>query len=202
MNSIVICHPDIDTLHEAVSIHQSELSYTLNSILGHDHLCYLYSELTDDENSFVGVAKENGFVVGIISGSIVPEKITKRIFSRYPFKGWLNSLMVIFRHPSLLKQVYESQDVNKPVIWDGKIIIPVLSTIAVSPQVRGRGVGRALIHALEDYFRYTGVNCYRVDTLITNSARTFYIKNGFIEVTQRSGSVIMIKEIVDVESWV
>jgi ribosomal protein S18 acetylase RimI-like enzyme len=195
VNSQLTIEPlSVNFLVEVIRIHQAVLGYTLNSQLGDAHLTFIYQQMAHDLHSFVGVARLNGQPVGVVSGTVDPEKLKKRFLKSMRPKLALNLLFRLIQNPGLLREFHKGDQIGSLVKVDGQPIQAILTTIAVDPRFQGRGIGAGLVSALEVFFRERGIEFYRLDTLISNhSARTFYQKLGFEEFETRADSVIYIK---------
>ena len=110
--------------------------------------------------------------------------------------GWMNVALSFIRHPDLFIEWMHGNQVGRPILMLGKRIDPILTTIGIDPAFQGLGIGKRLIHELENYFKAHGVKAYRLDTLETNSqARAFYESQGFVSAEIRADSVIYLKEL-------
>ena len=71
-----------------------------------------------------------------------------------------------------------------------------LTTIAVASSHRRMGLAARLVTSLEDFFRARGVSHYWLDTITENAgARSFYQKQGFIEVATHGKTVVFLKQL-------
>lgn len=62
-------------------------------------------------------------------------------------------------------------------------VVAELVSLWVSPAARGRGVGDALIAAVEEWARGIGAARLRLEVVMSNMpARSLYVRNGFVDV--------------------
>jgi ribosomal protein S18 acetylase RimI-like enzyme len=191
---IVVTRLEKEYTKRIVEIHRSELAYTLNSRLGPKHLAFMYDFMAADSNSCVRVACSGGSPVGVISGTVDPDGIKSAMLGALGLELSLNIFISFLRTPSLIGEWQKGNVIARQVFVEDHPVDAILTTICVDQAYRGKGVGRHLVHALEDYFALKGVSVYRLDTLTQNStARTFYRNLGFEEIETRRDSVVMIK---------
>lgn len=185
-------------LERVVQIHQEVLGYTFNSRLGFDHLSFLYREIAQDDESFVRIALMDDQLVGVVSGTLNIDKIKTYMLSSFKFQQWANFLWHVLHQPSLLYEWWKGNIIGRSVYFEGELIQPILTAIAVDSNCHRKGVGKCLVHDLECFFRERNVKCYRLDTLVENtSARKFYESLGFQQVEIRADSIVFVKKIVD-----
>ena len=85
---------------------------------------------------------------------------------------------------------------GQPIFLQGKRVDSILTTIGVDQNFQGFGIGKKLVHELEQYFKAHGVTAYRLDTLTTNDqARRFYESQGFAPNEIRADSILYLKEL-------
>ncbi len=193
---IEICPLTGDLLPDVVRIHRDALGYTLNSRLGDAHLMRLYSQMSKDSESYVGVAVVEGRPAGVVSGTLNEDRLKARLLGSLPPSALLTVLAELVRHPGLIGAWLQSLSIARPVYHEGKRVEAVLTALAVDARFRGRGLAKELIAALERYFSARQVGIYRLDTLITNQpAQSLYAGLGFIEVARRAGSAILVRMI-------
>jgi len=85
---------------------------------------------------------------------------------------------------------------NQPVIYKTVEVKPMLIAIAVDSSARQGGIGRALVQAVDDFFRQLSQPFYYLDTRVENiTARAFYQRLGFVEHERRGRNLILVKEL-------
>ena len=202
--------PELSNLHQKITIqpltekyigsvvhlHQSVLGETLNSRLGAKHLEHLYRVMLQSPDCFIGIALSDSNLAGFISGALNLNAIKPVLLKTMPPSGWLNIALRFLRHPDLLVEWMHGNQVGQPIFLQGKRVDSILTTIGVDQNFQGFGIGKKLVHELEQYFKAHGVTAYRLDTLTTNDqARRFYESQGFAPNEIRAGSILYLKEL-------
>jgi len=183
-------------LEQVVRIHQNVLGYTFNSRLGLDHLSFLYRTMLQDDQSYVGVASIDNQPVGVISGTLDMEKIKAFILNSYKLRQWANLIFRVLVRPSLIHELWKGNSIGRPVYFEGNLVQPILTAIAVDASCQGKGIGKYLVNDLESFFQRKHIEAYRLDTLIENSnARKFYESLGFQQVAIRADSLVLVKRL-------
>ncbi len=193
----ITIHPLAEKYIEpVVSLHQLVLGETLNSRLGKRHLEHLYRVMLQTPDCFVWIAVSESRPVGFISGALDLDSVKPLLLKTMPISGWINIALSFIRHPDLFVKWTHGNQVGRPILMQGKRIDPILTTIGIDPNFQGLGIGKSLIHELENYFKAHGVRTYRLDTLETNGqAHAFYKSLGFVFAEIRADSVIYLKEL-------
>jgi GNAT superfamily N-acetyltransferase len=185
-------------LKDAVKIHLDVLGYTFNSRLGAGHLSFMYRIMAQQDESYVGVALLDDQPVGIISGTVDMDKTKAVLMNSFKPKQWVNLVFHVLKAPSLIGEWWNGNIIGRALSFEGEIIQPILTTIAVDHSFHGKGIGRQLVHGLECFFRQKGVHLYRLDTLTVNhGARAFYKNLGYQEIETRADSVVFVKRVSD-----
>jgi ribosomal protein S18 acetylase RimI-like enzyme len=193
---VLITPFDNKVCNDIVKIHKDVLGYTFNSLLGYEHLSFIYQIMANSPNCYVGVAHDSNKPLGVVSGTLDTEETKRLLQKNLSLKVAGRILGGIIKKPVLLRELKNSLLVSRPVVYDGKKVDATLTAIAVSKDCQGQGVGKSLVMALEDYFISKNIYTYRLDTLVGNhKARGFYRSMGFDEVNIIAGSVILVKRI-------
>lgn len=179
-------------LSEVVDLHRRELDYTLNSRLGPKHLGFVYRVMMRHPASLVRVALLNGKVTGVVSATLDPASLKSAIMSEMTFSQRLALCRELLIKPGLLFAFLTSLKVERPVSWDGDVVTPVLTTMAVDRETRMMGIGRKLVGYVDHFMIEQGKAVYRLDTR-SESARLFYQRVGFVEVEKRRRDTILVK---------
>lgn len=188
-------------LDNVVAIHRAALPDTLNARLGHKHLRDLYAALASEPSAFVRVAIHGGTPIGVVSAVEDPTRaqiaLLARVGRRAAFRyGWQ-----LARHPGLFVDWIRMNVTERPVTVNGTTVRACLTAIAVAAESRGLGAGRALVSAVESFFRARRHPYYRLDTRADNyGGRAFYKALGFFEADHRAGDVVLVKKLTMSES--
>jgi GNAT superfamily N-acetyltransferase len=193
-NTVQVMPLEPGHLPAVIELHRSQLPYTVNSILGREHLAFLYRVMGQDPDSTILVALVAGKVAGVVSATLDPGELKRRIFAGLTPGGWVRLFFRLLRKPRALLAWYAGQGVEAPVSHQGTLVNPCLTAIAVDGSYRQAGIGRALVAGVEEFCRSRGYRAFRLDTVQENEvSRKFYQRLGFVEAEQRGGNVMLVK---------
>ncbi len=178
-----------------VDFHRKAIGYSLNARLGQKHLERVYECVSTSDLAIVNVAEADGKIFGVVSATTNSEKLSSLIIKSLSFKQRaLLGINLVIR-PWLYYNVWELFRLSPPVIYKNTLIRGCLTAIAVASEFREKGIGKALIGSVNNYFKSKNINYYRLDTYKTNiNAMAFYKKLGFVEAGQKGRNIILIKE--------
>jgi ribosomal protein S18 acetylase RimI-like enzyme len=182
---------------EAIArIHLDVLPYTMNSQLGPRHLAWLYRTMAQDPASYVGVAFVDERTAGVISGSANSGALRASLLKQLSLGHLISIGLEMLLHPRRIIELRRSALIAAPVWFRSEQVIAELTAIAVDSEFRGHGIGRALVEALEAFFRQAQVRQYRLDTRLENEgAADFYRDLGFHEIGRRADSVVFVRSL-------
>lgn len=191
---VTVAPLELADIPAATRLHVDAIPYSMNSMLGPDHVATLYRLLRADPHSGVFAARRGQAVVGTAVVTTAPSLTKKRLIQQAGLGHWVIKSPRFLLRPSLIATLLQEQRTGRPVHFEGKAIEPVLAAIAVAPDARTMGVGRKLLAAVEAFLQERGEMAYRVDTRADNdAARAFYRKAGFAEVEQRGKDVLLVR---------
>lgn len=195
MKTLVIRPLEDADIQSVVTLHRAVMGYSLNALLGPAHLAAVYRITAALPCAYVRVAVDNRKVLGAVSATLDEEQCARQLVHALPFAQKVSMVAQLACRPVCWRALYAARRASKPVILDGQPIRACLTSIIVDPNCQGRGIGCALVHALDDFMRRNGVNTYRLDTRATNTgARAFYTRLGFIEYEQRGSDIIFVRK--------
>lgn len=178
------------------ALHRSTMTYSLNSRLGGKHLEYVYAEMGKDPQSLVAVARVDDRLAGAVSATIDPELFKKQLFRQQSISQWLRLGFQMVRQPGLVRDAAAASRSDSPLLYKGIPVRAYLASIFVAPGMRRLGVGKALVQAVEGFFRDRGVFIYRLDTRVNNvSALAFYRRLGFLEAGSRGRDMVFLRDL-------
>jgi len=184
---------DIPTI---IKIHCEAIGYSLNARLGRNHLLRIYTCVQNSDAAIVHVIEVDGIISGVASATIDPDKLSSEIIKSLSVSQKLLLAVNLTIRPWLILNVWEHHHLAQPFVYKNVLIRPCLTMLAVAPQYRCHGLGKALIVSVENYFKSRKVNYYRVDIFKTNTkARVFYRNLEFVEVGQIGRNIILIKSL-------
>lgn len=184
-----------DDVEAVVALHRRRLAYSLNSRLGPGHLAELYRFVAGTADAMVCVAEVDGDLVGIVSAAVAPERVMSDFLRSRSAAGLVRLGLRVLAHPDALVEAWTTRALARPVRWQGQVVEPCLTAIAVDEKAARAGVGRALVAAVADFCREHGKPAFRLDTRVDNvTAREFYRRLGFVEVETRGRDVILVSQ--------
>lgn len=131
---------------DMVKIHQAAFPEYFMTLLGPKFLQNYYDLVINFPGRicYVKEGKEGieGFVAGFLSPSIFYSEIKK-----YRFKFLISIIFQIIRHPTYFLRLYASYTEADRSIESYDLDVCELSSIAVLPEIKGKGVGKGLIKA-------------------------------------------------------
>ena len=188
----MIVRPGTDADADAAArLHATGIQEGFLSSLGPRFLTLLYRRMVRDGRSFLLVAEEDGVVVGYAGATENLSHLYRQFLRHEGVVAALVAAPRLFRawRPALETLRYPSGGQDLP---DAELL-----AIAVSPECRGRGVGRALVTAVNEELTRRGVTNARVVVAATNAAALqLYKASGFrpstsIEVHARTTSEVL-----------
>jgi GNAT superfamily N-acetyltransferase len=134
-------------LPSAVEVHLRAFPGFFLSFLGPRFLRLFYGSFLEDEAGIGFTAMDNeNRLLGVVVGPLSPEGYFKRLIKRRWWAFFLASLTAIIKKPSTIRRLFralfyrgEAPESDRPR--------SLLSSIAVSPDAQGLGVGGSLVRA-------------------------------------------------------
>jgi ribosomal protein S18 acetylase RimI-like enzyme len=176
----VIRNAEIGDLPDIVSIHQKAFDNFFLTRLGRSFLLRYYQLVLDYSQGIFLVSEGRSGLEGFACGFVHPE----RFYLLMSHNKWFFALPIlsaVVRHPSLVAQILRGvQRVEKEASHQVARSCE-LSSIAVIPQMSGKGVGRALVNAFLKQAWSLGAQHLHLDTEAGENepANSFYRKAGF-----------------------
>jgi glycosyltransferase involved in cell wall biosynthesis/GNAT superfamily N-acetyltransferase len=169
----------VEDVPAAVRVHLDAFPGFFLSILGPAFLRNLYAGFCSEVDGIGYVATDaNGTTLGVVAGTVQPQGFFKRLLLSHWWKFGLSALPAILRDPSCLPRVaralfYRGDAPHNPGA--------LLSTIAVTPDAQGHGVGKALIEAFctEALLRGASRVYLTTDAVGNDAVNHFYTRQGF-----------------------
>jgi ribosomal protein S18 acetylase RimI-like enzyme len=179
-----------------VALHRAVMGYSVNALLGERHLAYVYRITANLPDAFVRVAVDGNAVVGAVSATLDENRAAQALLQRMSLQQRIFVALRLLCSPSCWRALWRARRASQPVVVDGEPIHACLTSIIVDPQAQGRGVGRSLVAAVDDFMRQHTLAQYRLDTRSANSgARAFYTRLGFHEHEQRGLDIIYLRKL-------
>ena len=169
--------------------------------LGPRFVAELYRGFIDHPDAICHVACENGIPVGVVAGPLRPEKFFGELLRSRGIRFAIAAVPGLLRDPwnvgrrLLVAPFYRGE---APPRRDRAALV---STICVSPAVRGGGVSTALLEAFCIMAAARGARCVYLTTDRNSNERvnSFYLRAGFAleSELQRSGGRVMNRYLKD-----
>lgn len=178
-----------------VQLHRTVLGHTLNARVGAWFLIHLYEQLLSADNNGYGfVYKEQGQVLGFVSVCLDYVALNKRIVDSFSWQKKFKLAWYMSTHPKKIVQFWRKMQFGTLLQSLLPQPTPYVLTLGVDIHQQGKGIGKYIMQAVEDYFRQHACSVYYLDTEEANApAVAFYKKNGFTVVDVKDGNVIFQK---------
>ena len=168
-------------IDKVVDIHMRAFPNFFLTFLGPRFLREFYGSFLKDPMGigFVAEAPETSDVLGVIVGPLVAQGYFKRLLKKRWWAFCLAGINSVLRRPATVKRLFRA------LFYRGEpprgAQRSLLSSVAVSPRVQGRGVGRALVERwVEEVKRRGYAGCYlTTDANDNDKINNFYQKLGW-----------------------
>ena len=141
-------------IKEVVDIHIRAFPDFFLTFLGAGFLKEFYKSFLYDEQGIGFVAIEDGRILGAIVGPLNPNGYFKRLLKRKWHAFCLASLKAVVKKPSVIKRLFRAVFYRGQSPQGGERAL--LSSIAVSPDAQGKGIGKALVMKWLDVVKAKG----------------------------------------------
>lgn len=166
---------------QVVDVHMKAFPKFFLTFLGPRFLKEFYGSFIYDQAGigFVAVDTANGDVLGVVVGPFVPAGYFKRLLKKRWYAFCLASITAVLKKPAIIGRLFRA------VFYRGEApsgpVRALLSSIAVSPQTQGQGVGQALVKRwVEEVEHRGGTGCFlTTDALDNEGTNRFYQKLGW-----------------------
>ncbi len=135
-----------ELIRDVVDVHIKAFPDFFLTFLGPRFLREFYSSFLTDDAGIGFVAIEDGKVLGAIVGPLIPDGYFKRLLKRRWYAFCLASIGAVIKRPSVIGRLFRAVFYRGEAPQEGPKR-SLLSSIAVSPDVQGKGVGKALVEA-------------------------------------------------------
>jgi ribosomal protein S18 acetylase RimI-like enzyme len=168
-------------LGRIVDVHIKAFPTFFLTFLGPSFLKEFYKSFIYDQAGigFVAIDTANQTVLGAIVGPFVPDGYFKRLLKKRWYAFCLASMSAVLKKPTIIKRLFRA------VFYRGEAPSgpprALLSSIAVSPQAQGQGIGQALVKRwVEEVENRGGTGCFlTTDAKDNESVNRFYQKLGW-----------------------
>lgn len=143
------------------------------STLGLDFLKVYYRALINYPETLCYVAEEKNVIVGYVVGRMRTKGYLKRVVKSNMFTFMLQGIKLLFTKPGALLRLVMNLEKKS----DEKIVVDnqdyaEIGLIGVNPEMKGKGIGRALLNTLEECLRSKSVEKLSLTTDFYNNDTT------------------------------
>ncbi len=158
-NSKVTSLSNPEELRQVVELHKQSFKNVLIGQLGKIFLNYYYKKIWQSPQGVILIYKEDGKVIGFISGLLNDQ-------SFYNIEFYIRSLVGIFMNmfPKPIVILNLCRYIKRNIILRTHSLNSELLSIAVTEAYWGKGIGRSLVLAFDEYFKNRNVKIYKVFT--------------------------------------
>lgn len=169
-----------DDYRAMAAIHHQAFSGFFLTSLGNRFLETYYKACIQHPDSIaVCVLDDKGTIQGFATGSIKAAGYHRNLLFKNPFRFLASALRSVLLKPSVLIRLAKNLDKN-PSETDDRNYAELLS-IAILPQLKGSGAGKALLEMFEEEVKVRGGKKIALTTDYENNHRViaFYQKSGY-----------------------
>lgn len=166
-----------------VNVHLSSFENFFLTFLGRRFLELMYHEVLREPNHVAIVAEsQEGEILGFVAGVTNQTSYYHRLVTEKWFVFALASVRSVFRQPSIVPRLFRA------LKYTGKASAAacpaLLLSIAVSPNAKGKGIGRLLVQQFLTDMAEKGVTkvCLTTDRDNNQATNNFYRKLGFTKI--------------------
>jgi len=171
----------LEHIEDVVRIHISAFPNFFLTFLGPGFLREFYKSFVYDSQGigFIAADNDTSQIIGVIVGPFNPQGYFKRLLIKKWFSFCIASIGAIIKKPSVVKRLFRA------VFYRGEspkdMERSLLSSIAISPDVQGKGAGKALVFKWLEEVKLCGSKGAFLTTDAENndSVNKFYQKIGF-----------------------
>jgi ribosomal protein S18 acetylase RimI-like enzyme len=166
---------DLEYIDDIVKVHMKAFPSFFLTFLGPRFLKEFYKSFIVDEQGIGVVATENNKLLGAIVGPFQPTGYFKRLLKRKWYAFCFASIGAVLKNPKVIKRLFRAVFYRGESPPDGQRAL--LSSIAVSPDAQGKGVGRSLVSSWLDEVKSRGGK----GAFLTTDAEDNDVVNGFYQ---------------------
>jgi len=162
-----------------VDVHLSAFQNFFLTFLGPRFLELLYREILIYPDGIAAVYVEDKRIKGLVAGTVAPPNFYKHLLRTRWFQFAWAALGTALRRPVIIPRLLRA--FLYPSQTSSQSNVATLMSLAVDPQMQGKGIGQKLVKAFQDEALRRGVRHVNLttDRLNNDSVNRFYQKLGF-----------------------
>ena len=169
--------PEIEEVHAISDIHLKAFEGFFLSELGCEFLSTYYNSVRENDRGVLLGCFEDNKLLGFCAATTLSEGFNKYLVKSNFFSFAKIALFLLFtRHKALLR-LLRNFTKSDPSVNDNGIYAELLS-IGVSPTAQGKGVGKKLLMALEEYLNDKNVSQLSLTTDYYDNEKTLNFYKG------------------------
>ena len=169
---------------DIVKVHEKAFKNFFLTSLGTNFLKLYYSSSLQNKKTIllISVDKKNnilGFAMGTILSKGFHKELIKENFLKFVYQG----LIILLNNPNHIIRLFNNLNKNQSNLEQDDQNYGELLSIGVSPEFKGKGVGKELVEEFEKNLKKRKCNTISLTTDYYNNDYTvsFYKKNGYRE---------------------
>lgn len=168
-----------DDLNDVVRVHMKSFKDFFLTFLGERFLQVYYKGVINYNDAIKVVYLEANEVKGFVVGTMNPAGFYSSLLKRDWFRFGIASIPAIFRKPKSVFRLVRA--LTRPSTTPKERGVAELSSMAVLPDIQGKGIGRELVKAfIRDVRKHAGTAIYLATDARNNDAvNAFYQRIGF-----------------------
>ncbi len=182
-------------LNRLCALHAQSFPGFFLTSLGPRFLRLLYAAFAREQDGICIVAEDQGLIVGFAAGTTAPDVFFRRLLRRQGWRFALAAIPGLLRNPGFVARKCLGAVFYRGDQPTGLPSAGLLSSLAVSPDFGGKGIGQQLVRAFADAAQKRGCSALYLTTDETGNDRVnrFYAKCGFAlrDTFKRPGQRVM-----------
>ncbi len=179
MNDLNVRIATINDLDRIVTIHVIAFPGFFLTFLGPQFLKQLYKSIIDDKSGVFLVCEASSQVAGFVAGVDQPKGFYLRLLKKKWWRFAMAAFLPAMRNPSIIRRLLRAFSKHNEI---STLACASLMSIAVDPQMQGKGVGKALVDRFIQEVASRNLSYIQLttDARDNESANRFYQNLGFL----------------------
>ncbi|MCB5253553.1 MAG: GNAT family N-acetyltransferase [Candidatus Cloacimonetes bacterium] len=169
--------PEKEEVHAISDIHLKAFDVFFLSELGSEFLSTYYNTVRENNRGVLLGCFEDNKLLGFCAATTLSEGFNKHLVKSNFFSFSKIGLFLLFSRPKALLRLLKNFTKSDPSVSDDGHYAELLS-IGVSPTAQGKGVGKKLLMALEEYLNEMNVSKLSLTTDFYDNEKTLNFYKG------------------------